>query len=108
MTDLYTLLWSLLLIFPGIYAALGYAMTPYLLAEHPELTAREAIQRSKALMEGHRWDLFLLNLSFIGWAILCALTMGFGSIFLNPYIEAAHAAFYRSLTGSVEPLGPDL
>lgn len=100
---LYTLLWTLLLIIPGIIASLSYAMTPYLLAEHPELTAGEAIRRSKELMEGNRWRLFCLGFSFIGWAFLCVVTFGLGSLWLTPYAEAAYAAFYRDLTAVPAP-----
>lgn len=95
---LYTFLWSLLLIVPGIVAALSYAMTPFILEEHPELTASEAIARSKDLMDGHKMDLFLLNLTFLGWDILCALTANIGHLFLNPYKNAAYAVFYREIT----------
>ena len=95
---LYTFLWSLLLIVPGIVAALSYAMTPFILEEHPELTASEAIARSKALMDGHKMDLFILHLTFLGWDILCALTANIGNLFLNPYKNAAYAVFYREIT----------
>lgn len=95
---LYTFLWGLLLIVPGIIAALSYAMTPFILEEHPELTASEAIARSKALMDGHKMDLFILNLTFLGWDILCALTANIGHLFLNPYKNAAYAVFYREIS----------
>lgn len=95
---LYTFLWSLLLIVPGIIAALSYAMTPFILEEHPELTASEAIARSKELMNGHKMDLFILTLTFLGWDILCALTANIGHLFLNPYKNAAYAVFYREIT----------
>lgn len=96
--SLYTLLWSLLLIVPGIIAALSYAMTPFILEEHPELTANEAIRRSKELMRGHKTDLFILELTFIGWSLLCILTLNLGHIALNPYKNAAYAVFYREIT----------
>ena len=96
--SLYTLLWSLLLIVPGIIAALNYAMTPFILEEHPELTASEAIRRSKELMRGHKTDLFILELTFIGWSLLCILTLNLGHIALNPYKNAAYAVFYREIT----------
>ena len=95
---LYILLWSLLLVIPGVIASYSYAMTGYILAEHPELTASEAIARSKEMMRGNRWRLFCLQFSFIGWDILCAITMGIGNLFLSPYRAAAEAAFYRDLT----------
>ena len=72
----YILLWTLLLVIPGIVAGYSYAMTDYILAEHPELTASEAIAQSKAMMAGNRWRLFCLQFSFIGWSILCTLTLG--------------------------------
>ena len=94
---LYTFLWSLLLFIPGIIASYSYAMVPYLLAEYPDMTAREAITYSKELMYGSRWRLFCLHFSFIGWSILCALTFGIGNLWLTPYTHAAQAAFYRDL-----------
>ena len=94
---LYTILWSLLFIIPGIIKSLSYAMTPYIMAEHPNLTASEAINRSKELMDGHKGDLFLLRLTFIGWDILAALTLNLGHIALNPYKNAAETAFYRQI-----------
>ena len=95
---LYTTLWTLLFIIPGIVKGLSYAMTPFLLEEHPEMTASEAIKASMKLMDGHKMDLFILGLSFIGWSLLACLTMGIGFLFLNPYMNAAYAAFYRSIT----------
>lgn len=102
---LYCLLWSLLLIVPGIIASYSYAMTGYILADHPELTAGEAIDRSKEMMSGNRFRLFCLHLSFIGWAILCAFTFGIGNLWLTPYRQAAAAAFYREISGTEQSLG---
>lgn len=96
----YVLLWSLLFLIPGILAAYSYAMTGYILAENPELTAGEALRRSKEMMSGNRWRLFCLQFSFIGWSILCSLTLGIGNLFLTPYREAAGAAFYREVSGT--------
>ena len=106
---LYTFLWSLLFIIPGIIANYSYAMTGYILADHPELTASEAIERSKEMMSGNRLRLFCLQLSFIGWAILCAFTMGIGNLWLTPYRQAAAAAFYREISGTerMENAGED-
>lgn len=95
---LYTALWTLLFVVPGIIKSLSYAMTPFILEDHPELTASEAINRSKKLMDGHKMDLFILSLTFIGWDILSALTFGIGFLFLNPYRNAAYAAFYRNIS----------
>lgn len=97
LTSIYTALWSLLFVIPGIVASYRYAMAPFILSENPHLTASQAISASKTLMDGHKMELWLLDLSFIGWSLLCVLTCGIGSIFLNPYMSAAHAAFYRSL-----------
>ena len=93
----YILLWTLLLVIPGIVAGYSYAMTDYILAEHPELTAGED------MMAGNRWRLFCLQFSFIGWDILCALTLGIGNLALRPYRHAAEAVFYRELCGGTVP-----
>lgn len=95
--ELYTFLWCLLLVIPGIIKSFGYAMTPFILEDHPELTASQAIRRSQELMQGHKGELFVLGLTFIGWELLNALTLGIGSLWLNPYKNAAYAAFYREL-----------
>ena len=95
---LYIVLWTLLFIIPGIIAVYRYAMTSYILAENPEMSAGEAIDRSEELMKGNKWRLFCLQFSFIGWSILCAFTLGIGTLWLTPYMEAASAAFYRDIT----------
>jgi uncharacterized membrane protein len=96
---IYTLLWTLLLIIPGIIAAFSYAMTPYILEEHPEMGVNEAIQASKEMMRGNKWRLFCLGFSFIGWGILCLFTCGLGFLVLSPYIYASYAAFYYDVSG---------
>lgn len=95
---LFVYLWSLLLIIPGIIMAYAYSMSVYVSKDNPELSAMDAIRTSKELMRGHKWDLFVLDLSFIGWILLAMLTCGLGFVFLTPYIETAHAEFYRELT----------
>ena len=97
---LYIFLWSLLLFIPGIMAGYSYAMTGYILSEHPEMTAGEAIEQSKQMMFGNRWRLFCLQLSFIGWDLLCAVTLGIGHLWLTPYKQAAMAAFYRDVSAT--------
>ncbi len=97
---IYIFLWSLLFIIPGIIAGYSYAMTGYILAENPELSSKEAIERSKQMMEGNRFRLFCLELSFIGWSILCIFTLGIGDLWLTPYMQAALAAFYRDVSGT--------
>ena len=93
----YTLLWTLLLVIPGIIKAYSYSMTFYILRENPEMTAGDAITASQKMMDGHNMDLFLLSLSFIGWAILASITFGIGYLWLIPYIYTAYAAFYETL-----------
>lgn len=92
---LFVALWSLLLVIPGIVATYRYAMAPFILAEHPGMRASDAIDASKYMMKGSKMDLFLLDLSFIGWDLLCILTLGIGSLWLNPYRSMAFTVFYR-------------
>ena len=131
---LYIALWSLLLVIPGIVKTYSYAMTPYIMAEHPSLTANEAITESRRIMDGNKWRLFCLDFSFIGWELLCALPLyagyflilryfsgseamaislvllltiplSIGFFFMRPYEEAAWATFYRDITAA--PTEPD-
>ena len=131
---LYITLWSLLLVIPGIVKTYSYAMTPYIMAEHPSLTANEAITESRRIMDGNKWRLFCLDFSFIGWELLCALPLyagyflilryfsgseamaismvllltiplSIGFFFVRPYEEAAWATFYRDITAA--PTVPD-
>ena len=94
---IFIFLWTLLLIVPGVIASLSYAMAPYILYENPGMSGYEAIQQSKALMDGNKWRLFCLNFSFIGWSLLCILTCGIGIFWLRPYQEAAYAIFYEEI-----------
>lgn len=94
---IYTFLWTLLLVIPGIVKSYSYAMTDYILKDYPELSNNAAIEKSMAMMDGYKMKLFLLDLSFIGWAILCIFTFGIGLLFLKPYMQVAHAAFYEDL-----------
>ena len=96
----YVFLWSLLFVIPGIVANYSYSMTDYILAEHPEMTASEAIAASKEMMKGNKWRLFCLRISFIGWAFLCIFTLGIGNLWLNPYQYVSEAAFYREISGT--------
>lgn len=98
---IYILGWTLLFIIPGIIAGYRYALTEYILAENPEMTATEAINLSKELMDGNKWRLFCLSFSFIGWDLLCILTLGIGNLWLGPYKQAATAAFYLDV---IEPM----
>lgn len=121
---LYIFLWSLLFVIPGIIKSFAYSMTPYILAENPEMSANDAISESQFIMTGHKWELFCLHLSFIGWYALVmfpalalvlyalftnapldklllvfflSIPLCAGNLFLRPYIEATNTAFYRSL-----------
>lgn len=102
LVNLFTFLWALLLIIPGIIKAFSYALTPYILLDEPELTARQAITRSCEIMQGRRWKLFCLYFSFIGWGILCLLTFGIGFLWLAPYMNASIAAFYEDARAEYE------
>ena len=104
---LYILLWTLLLIIPGIIASLSYAMTPYIMAEDTEIGANEAIALSKEMMKGNKGTLFYLYFSFIGWALLCTLTLGIGYLWLGPYMSAAEANFYRDVSRDYWERNPD-
>ena len=118
---IYTFLWTLLFVIPGIIKSFSYAMTPYILYEHPEYSPNEAITKSREIMSGNKFRLFCLYFSFIGWSLLCtipaiialvgALSGMFillplilvtivGDLFVGAYMEAANAAFYREVSGT--------
>ncbi len=94
---LYIYAWSLLLYIPGIIKAYSYAMTPYIVKDNPGIGADAAIHASRELMRGHKFDLFVLQLTFIGWYFLSYFTCGIGFLFLISYYQATEAAFYQSL-----------
>jgi len=94
---IFILLWSLLLIVPGIIKGLSYGMTYFVMHDDPGLGPLETLRRSEAMMRGHRWQLFKLQLSFLGWALLCIPTFGIGMLWLGPYIYASTANFYENL-----------
>ena len=96
--DLYTFLWMLLLIIPGIVKMYEYRMIPYILADHPELSSKEVFAKSKEMMRGQKWHAFVLDLSFIGWEILSLLTLGLlGTFYVTPYRNMTNAALYEKL-----------
>lgn len=97
LTALYTFLWSLLFVIPGIVKLYSYSMTLYILNDHPEMSPTDAITASRNMMRGHKLDLFVLQLSFIGWLILTAMTGGILSLYVAPYMQATQAAFYEDL-----------
>ena len=97
--DLYVVLWSLLFIVPGIYKAYQYRMVPYILGENPDMTYQEVLQRSKDMMDGQKWDAFVLDLSFILWHMLGGITCGLAEIFyVAPYVNLTDAAWYSRLS----------
>lgn len=93
----YVFLWSLLLLIPGCIKAYSYAMTPYILKDNPEMKNNAAIEESMRMMDGHKLELFMLDLSFIGWAILSILTCCIGFLWLAPYMNMARVNFYEDL-----------
>lgn len=102
LTGLYTFLWTLVLIVPGIVKSCSYGVTNYVLYDNPDLSGNAAIERSMAMMEGHKMQLFLLALSFIGWGILCLFTLCVGFLWLVPYVQASMAAFYEEVKADYE------
>lgn len=97
---LYEFLWTLLLVIPGIIKSYEYRLVPYILAEEPNLPSNEVISKSRDLTYGHKMDIFVLDLSFIGWVLLGGLLCGIGIIFVNPYIAATEARLYNVLAGN--------
>lgn len=102
LTGVFTILWMLLLIIPGIIASYRYILAPYLMAENPEMGAMEAIEKSKELMKGNKWRLFCLHMSFFGWIILSQFTADILSLWISPYSNVATAAFYLEVTGRAD------
>ena len=96
--DLFLLLWSLLLIVPGIVKSYSYRLTPYILADNPGMKGTDAITLSRRMMDGQKWNAFVLDLSFIGWDLLSALTAGLlGIFYVNPYRDCTNAELYHTL-----------
>lgn len=87
----------LLLIIPGIIKSYAYAMVPYILSDNPEIDRRRAIELSEAMTMGQKWEMFVLDVSFIGWYILGSLLFGIGVVFVNPYVDATKAQLYIEL-----------
>jgi uncharacterized membrane protein len=94
---IFVILWSFLLLIPGIVALLSYAMIYFIIADNPNISAYEALNMSKRMMYGHKWKYFRLILRFTGWFILSILTVGIGFLFLVPYFQTANAEFYEDV-----------
>ena len=105
LSSVYQFLWMLLLIVPGIIKGYSYALTPYLLKDHPELKFNAAIEESMRLMSGNKMRLFLLDLSFIGWFLLGLITFGIAFLWITPYWNTARAAFYEDLMSDLRNAG---
>ena len=97
MVTLYTILWSLLLIVPGIIKAIAYSQTYYIAKDHPEYSIDQCIEASKAMMDGHKGEYFVLWLSFIGWMLLGLITFGIGLFWVDPYMQTTFAHYYEDL-----------
>lgn len=99
---LFSFLWSLLFVIPGIIAGLAYAMTFYIMADNPTIGAMEAIDESKRMMNGHKWKLFRMQLRFAGLGILCIFTLFIGLFWLIPFMHVCMAKFYDDINGHEE------
>jgi uncharacterized membrane protein len=102
LTTLFTVLWALLLIIPGVIAAYSYALSFYILSENESIGPMEAIRRSKEMMRGNKGKLFKMHVRFLGWALLSVLSAGIGFLWLVPYVATANASFYRDLKAAAE------
>lgn len=105
---IFVFLWTLLFIIPGIIKGFAYSQTFFILKDHPEMGILDAITESRKRMNGLKWKYFLMNLSFIGWAILALLTFGIGYLFLLPYVYTTQGAFYQHLIADDEQDADDL
>ena len=97
MYGLLLLLWSLLFVIPGIIKTYSYAMTFFILADDPAIGTREAITRSREIMDGNKFKFWLLSWRFLGWSILCSFTGGIGFLWLIPYMQTSFAEFYKDI-----------
>jgi len=97
--SIFIALWSLLFVIPGIIKGLSYSMAFYILADNPEMSGKDALDASKQLMNGHKAELFMLQLSFIPWYLLTVVTCGIAGIYVVPYVEATTVNFYRDIAG---------
>ena len=102
----FIVLWSLLLVIPGIIASFSYAMTFFILADNPGLEGLAAITKSKFLMRGRRWKLFCLCCRFIGWGLLGILTLGIGFLWIVPYFQTCLTLFYEDLQREASATAP--
>ncbi len=99
---IFTLLWSLLLIIPGIIKGISYSMAPYILAENPEIGCLEAINRSQKMMRGYKWQYFFMYLGYLGWGILSIFTLFIGALWVETYYMVAYSHFYLEVKKEYE------
>ena len=99
--NLKVFLWTLLLIVPGIVKSYQYRFIPFLLAENPDLPADRAFEISTMMTDGEKWNIFVLDLSFVGWNLLGLLLLGIGTLFVDPYVKATEAELYAALRAKV-------
>lgn len=97
LVSLYTFLWTLVFLIPGFVKSYSYAMTPYIMMEKPDMGINDAITKSRQMMNGHKWQLFCLDLSFTGWMLLSIFTLGIALIWVWPYYSTARAAFFKEI-----------
>ncbi len=102
LSSLITMLWSILFIIPGIIKAIAYSQAPYIIAENPNMPVMEALRLSEKMMKGKKWDFFVLNLSFFGWALLSIPTLGLITIWLEPYMQMSAVNFYNDIKTDFE------
>ncbi|MGM0443221.1 MAG: DUF975 family protein [Fibrobacterota bacterium] len=106
--SIFIMLWTMLLIIPGIIKSYAYAMTFFVLADDPSLSTFDAITKSRELMEGRKMELFFLTLRFFGWGLLALLTLGIGFLWLFPYVQLSMANFYRDARHEYDSSSPDV
>lgn len=103
LSTIFISLWTLLLVVPGIIKAIAYSQSQYIVKDMvdsgQDLTATEAISKSRELMQGHKWEYFVLQLTFIGWYLLGIISFGIGMLWVTPYVETTNAEYYRKLAG---------
>lgn len=102
MTTLFIYLWSLLFLIPGIIKSYSYAMAPYIWSDNRNMSVFDAITQSRKMMAGHKWELFVLQLSFLLWWLLAGITCGIAMLYVRPYMEMTFANFYERLKKDYE------
>lgn len=107
MTALFTFLWSLLFIIPGIVKYYAYSMAYYVKCDNPTYDWKQCLDESQRITKGKKWKLFCLDLSFIGWIFVCTFTCGIGTLWVNPYMYASKTSFYESIKENVQYQQPE-